>query len=229
MRTPERKKRFKRTVMSSFGAALVLLWAAWTPIPFTLVKCVQLAAAFFLWGGALYLWPRARWILVSASLAATAVLSLPWPRASVAPTLYARCLENYRGVRYVWGGENARGLDCSGLMRRAIMDALWRQGSASRSPQLWREAVGLWWRDCSARAMKGGDGGRVMALFETRDLNGIDAARLQIGDMAVTRSGVHVLAYLGNGKWIEAEPNLVNGGDKVIGSRRRRRTLGLRW
>lgn len=122
----------------------------------------------------------------------------------------------YRGVPYVWGGENARGIDCSGLMRRAMQDTLWREGLRKRNPALWRAATGLWWRDASAKVIKEGDGGRVRAMFEARDLASIDFNQVQIGDMAVTRSGVHVLAYLGDGNWIQADPNLANGGDKVI-------------
>jgi hypothetical protein len=37
-------------------------------------------------------------------------------------------------------------------------------------------------------------------------LNKLDSALLLPGDIAVTTSGVHMMAYLGNNKWIGADP-----------------------
>ena len=64
--------------------------------------------------------------------------------------------------------------------------------------------------------MKAGYGGRIVKLFPAPGLNKLSDARLQSGDLAVTASGVHVLAFIGEKTWIQADPNLVNGGDKVI-------------
>ena len=41
---------------------------------------------------------------------------------------YLQRLQAYKGVRYYWGGENAVGIDCSGLVRRGMIDAVFAQG-----------------------------------------------------------------------------------------------------
>ncbi|MBI3986575.1 MAG: C40 family peptidase [Lentisphaerae bacterium] len=32
-----------------------------------------------------------------------------------------QCLRRYEGTLYVWGGENRRGIDCSGLVRKKVI------------------------------------------------------------------------------------------------------------
>ena len=54
--------------------------------------------------------------------------------------------------------------------------------------------------------------GRTRFLFAADSLNTLGQTNLQPGDFAVTRNGVHTLAYLGNGEWIQADP----GEGKVI-------------
>ena len=97
-----------------------------------------------------------------------------------------------------------------------MIDALLAQGWQDANPALWREAAIVWWRDCSAGEMKRGYDGRIVPLFGARSLNALDTSRIQPGDLAVLQSGVHVLAFVGGHTWIQADPNLVNGGDKVI-------------
>ena len=36
---------------------------------------------------------------------------------------YVGALRRYEGDRYVWGGENGRGVDCSGIVRAAWIDS----------------------------------------------------------------------------------------------------------
>ena len=36
----------------------------------------------------------------------------------------------------------------------------------------------------------------------------MDYANLSPGDLAVTDNGVHVMVYLGDGKWIQADPGI---------------------
>jgi hypothetical protein len=37
-------------------------------------------------------------------------------------------------------------------------------------------------------------------------INSIDSSKLLPGDLAATADGVHILAYIGDKKWIEADP-----------------------
>jgi hypothetical protein len=199
----------------------LLFWCLWTPIPFSALKIGASIALCGLWIGAPLLFPRTRPLAaISAMLALTLVF---WPARPDSPRVlsreYGTALQNYGGTRYLWGGENGRGIDCSGLVRRGMIDALLQRGWQTQNPSLWREAAVIWWRDCSAREMKNGYSGRLEQRFEAPSLNGIDTSLLQTGDLAVMRSGVHVLAFVGEKGWIQADPNLSNGGDKVIFTR----------
>jgi len=97
-----------------------------------------------------------------------------------------------------------------------MIDALISRGWQEANPSLWRSAAQIWWYDCAARNMKDGSDWRFQAEFATSNLNELEDSRLKLGDLAVTKSGVHVLAFVGERTWIQADPNLANGGDKVI-------------
>ena len=48
--------------------------------------------------------------------------------------------------------------------------------------------------------------------LDTPSINRLDHSRILPGDLAVTASGVHIMAYLGSNTWIEADP----GAGRVI-------------
>ncbi len=123
--------------------------------------------------------------------------------------VYVERLRAYTGTRYLWGGENWLGIDCSGLVRRGLIDAYARMALAGPSPSAWRRAVWLWCHDCSAKALGDGHGGLTVPICQAPSLNALAGdLRLAPGDLAVTGGGVHVLAYLGEGRWIQAEPGV---------------------
>ncbi|HEY0074477.1 MAG TPA: NlpC/P60 family protein [Abditibacteriaceae bacterium] len=128
---------------------------------------------------------------------------------------YVNALRAYTNTPYVWGGENHRGIDCSGLLRAALIDANWKHGLLTTNPRLLRRAFEIWWHDSSAQALGNEYRGWTKILFSTPSLNSVDYSRLQPGDIAVTEGGAHCLAYLGDKTWIEADPNALVG-DKVI-------------
>ena len=214
------RKKPGRAVFWGVGAAttLFLAWVIYMPIPFTALKIAALCSAVLLLLGVGVGFKHGKWFGL-ATLAIVAAFAF-WPAQPTQPaelqTRYVAALSNYRGTRYVWGGENGRGIDCSGLIRRAMIDALLANGWERRDPASWREAALVWWRDCSANEMKIGYGGRIVPQFRAPSLNALDSKRLRPGDLAVLESGVHVLAFAGGRTWIQADPNLVNGGDKVI-------------
>lgn len=49
----------------------------------------------------------------------------------------------------------------------------------------------------------------TIPVFTAASINSITNSSLLPGDIAVTASGIHVLAYLGNQEWIQAEPGLM--------------------
>jgi hypothetical protein len=200
------------------ATALIVGWTAYTPIPFTYLKWASLLGLLLLVSGISLGFKHGKWFGLSVVLGLL-IVTLWAAQPSRAPDLqssFVTSLLAYRETPYVWGGENGRGIDCSGLIRRAMINALLAQGWKTHDPSLWREAAFIWWNDCSANEMKNGYSGRIQPIFETRSLNSLNESQLKTGDIAVLKSGVHVLAYVGKGTWIQADPNLANGGGKVI-------------
>lgn len=144
--------------------------------------------------------------LLAAAALFLALPGRPYSREVLRGKL-ATCMLSYQGTNYCWGGESHFGIDCSGLVRRGLIEADLKQGLATANPRLVRNAIRLWWHDCSARQL--GDGYRSLTrpLFTAASINGTPAERFLPGDLAVTEDGSHAMAYLGDSRWIEAHPD----------------------
>lgn len=149
--------------------------------------------------------------LLSACIALVIFLCIPGSQGNPARlrNAYVGALERYEGTLYVWGGENRIGIDCSGLVRNGLIDANLRLGISSLNPRPIRDALTLWWNDCSARALRDGYKEFTTPLFKADSINSITNNMLAAGDIATTTDGVHVLAYLGNSRWIQADPGVM--------------------
>ncbi len=119
---------------------------------------------------------------------------------------YIVALRSYIGTRYVWGGETALGIDCSGLVRKALVNAALAEGVRTANPMLVRLAAGIWWHDCSALELARTYGGRTANVAAAPAIATMRADFSMPGDLAVTKSGVHVLACVGPSTWIQADP-----------------------
>ena len=119
---------------------------------------------------------------------------------------YVRRMAAFEGANYYWGGESARGIDCSGLPRRAFRDALLSYGIRHADGSALRAYLEQWWFDASARALGEGYRDYTQSLNSTGTIREMDYTDLDPGDLAVTTSGIHMLAYFGDGKWIQADP-----------------------
>jgi cell wall-associated NlpC family hydrolase len=195
-------------------AALSLFIAVWLfPISNGMTRSAGLVLFFVVWVGLIGLtWRRRiiRFILLGVTVLGAGFLALP-ARSRIDPAslrpAYVAGLRRYDGVTYYWGGESPKGIDCSGLIRRGLIDSLFLRGIRTLDAGLIRRSIWLWWHDCSARDLGQGRG-LTVHQFNTPSINALDHSNLLPGDLAVTVSGVHVMAYLGDNIWIEADPKV---------------------
>jgi hypothetical protein len=191
----------------------LLLLLALYPVNNTLTRTAFLAVGAGCGLGLLYFcWNRKaiRFAILTASGIILFFLALPARNydATKLRMNYVRALSGYEGTRYVWGGENRVGIDCSGLVRKALIVADGRQGIVTLNPGLARESLSLWWHDCSAQALGEEYRHRTRRLFSAPSLNSLDYSQIMPGDIAVSANGIHTLAYLGGQTWIEADPSV---------------------
>jgi hypothetical protein len=196
-------------------AALTLWLGVWLfPVSTGLTRLAGVVLLGVVWSGVIALvWKRRAWRFALLGITAIAVLFVVWPSKTSAPpetlrTAYLRGLARYSGTSYYWGGESPKGIDCSGLMRRGMIDSLCLEGIQYCQPALIRQAIDLWWHDCTANDFMNGYRGLTAPVLATPSLNVLDHSRIRPGDMAVTANGVHILAYTGENRWIEADPNV---------------------
>lgn len=121
---------------------------------------------------------------------------------------YVQRMNAFQETSYYWGGENSRGIDCSGLPRRALRDALLSYGFRNFNGRAFRGFLEQWWYDASALALSEGYRDYTTPVGVSGTIEEIDSKSLKAGDLAVTDNGVHALAYIGEGRWIQAEPGI---------------------
>ena len=119
---------------------------------------------------------------------------------------YIARLRAFTGVHYLWGGESHLAIDCSGLARVALWEAMLTCGVTRGNPRwLGVSCWSFWWHDVGARDIEDGSYGYTHVIGSTPQLAGYDTSALQPGDMAVATHS-HVLIFLGGNRWIEANP-----------------------
>jgi len=121
-------------------------------------------------------------------------------------SVYLRQLRSFVGVKFQWGGESYEGIDCSGLARVALWQAMLKEGVKEVNPRLLGSTLWkFWWRDVGAKDIGEGKYHYTRVIGYAPKLAGYDTSKLKTGDMAVA-SASHIMVYDGRGKWIEANP-----------------------
>ena len=189
---------------------LIVSFLVLFPVWWGFIRLGIVLGVVFLWFGALYImwnYKFIRILMIILTLSATAIF-LPGNNGDPDKIreMYIEKLEMYEGVRYVWGGKNSRGIDCAGLVRKGYIDANVSLGIQTGNPKLLRRAFFIWWYDCAADALGNEYRNMTTKIIDAGNIKELEGL-LQPGDLVVgLPDGFHVLAYLGNGHWIEADP-----------------------
>jgi hypothetical protein len=204
----QNKKRLTSLVRFSLLIALVLF--VW-PVKYQTTRALfVLLVAIILIGWLARCWsvPKLKWPSLVVIVIPLTFLLLPGrPVDSIrVRERYTNSLRSFVGARYVWGGENWLGTDCSGLVRRGLINALLKEGVVTLNPRTVRTSLYLWWNDTSAQALQKRYLRMTDTIASSLSLNSFDHVQLLPGDLAVTANGVHIMAYLGDEQWIEADP-----------------------
>jgi hypothetical protein len=181
------------------------------PISYAIMRLAIVLLIGAIWSGIFYLWwKRVSIRIIALIISAFFLLLVISPDRSVNTEAlrseYIHQLHTYTDTAYVWGGENRLGIDCSGLVREGLIQANLQQSIATLNPTLFRQGLAMWWFDLSALALRDGERGWTTRLFRSESINKIDLTKLLPGDLAATIDGQHILAYVGQNKWIEADP-----------------------
>ena len=203
----------KRISLRTWGALFPLFFLLWySPyIDFPIKVGALAVGALIIVGSILLVWRFRifRWVLVVFYAVLVVFLLMPSHAPKNRSDLrgsYCKALDSYLGSRYVWGGAGYFGIDCSGFVQKGMEDALVRRGLLTLNPDLVREGIWVYWHRTTAKVLGEGDAGRTYTVATCPTLNALDYSLLMPGDLAVTASGDHVMAYLGNKTWIAADP-----------------------
>jgi hypothetical protein len=197
----------------TLGAACGVVMCFMNPVNATFYRLALLSSVSCLWFGLLILCWRIkvyRFLIIVVALIAAVPFCLPSgviDHDEVRESYLLR-LKALEGVPYNWGGESSRGIDCSGLPRKAYRDALLAYGIKHGNGHACRMFVSQWWFDTSAEALGQGYRGFTVNLNQSGQIKVMSYDDLQPGDLAVTDSGTHTLVYFGDGQWIQADPGI---------------------
>ena len=186
----------------TIGSLVALVVVNLDPVTTKLHRLVILCAITGIWLGPLLLMWKRKAVRIALCLVPVLML-LPFllpgkeiNRSELREDFLKRMV-SYEGTEYHWGGESGRGIDCSGLPRRAMREALFSNGIRHLDGGSMRLFLKHWWNDASAKALAEGHLDFTIPTGETGTIAKMDYAKLQPGDLVVTEDRRHILAFLG--------------------------------
>ena len=207
---------FRNSLLVTIGISLLVanVFIILQPIHslrYNLFIVFSLALALLVFG--LYLFLNFRRYFYVYIIVVTLPLLANFNRSKIDPIelkiLYISQLRSFVGTSYVWGGENFLGIDCSGLPRKSMINALWKYGPFHFNGVAIQKALYFWWHDASALELIGGYSGNTIVYSDVFVINDGNLNALP-GDMAITKGGIHVMVYLDKSQIIQAEPDRGN-------------------
>lgn len=197
----------------TLGALAGVFVVPLNPVNSKILKVTLLGCLFGVWiGFTILTWKRKPLRIAALMLPFLVAIPFLLPGGDVEPEElrqdYVRRMKQFEGTMYYWGGESSRGIDCSGLPRRAFRDALLAYGIKHFNGRAFRGYIEQWWFDASAKALGEGYRSYTSPIGTNGTIQKMDYDALVAGDLAVSTSGVHILAYAGDGQWIQADPGL---------------------
>lgn len=213
-----RQRRIQAVTLAALALVLGVL-LAW-PTPSSPVRAAIVVGLIVLWaGGGAILWRYliARILFFVPVVAALALAFAPVREPDFADLRqkYVAALLRYDGTPFRDDGESPMGVDAAGLVRRALLDTFFLEGIKQVNPTLLRAGMALWWHDGDADALVRMVQGKTTILntdrpnqvpLHRRSEEPQKADTLLPGDLAVSEDKSQVLAYLGDSRWIAADP-----------------------
>jgi preprotein translocase subunit YajC len=208
----KKKLRYRELKLIWFGSWFVFVVMLLHPVSTKSMHLLMILSIIAIWIGTVYMVQNKKIflsIMLGIPILLIIFLFLPAQQtdSKALRAHYVESLKSFEEVTYLWGGESNLGIDCSGLIRQGMIRSNIVQGVKTLNGQLIREAISLWWSDSSAKALSESYLNKTYLLFESSSINDLDHSRLLPGDFAVTISGIHALAYIGDKTWIEADPD----------------------
>jgi hypothetical protein len=208
----EKVKKQKLFIIAWITLLVIVISMLILPVGTGIIRLCIIFGLILLWSSGIYLFWRTiylRALFLVIAIVVLLIILIPGHKdnSKQLQNEYVYSLLGYENVRYIWGGENKIGIDCSGLVREGFINANFKVGVKTLNPMLIRRAFFIWWYDCSADALGNSYRQMTTLVLKARSMDELVYNDIMPGDIIVAEKGFHTFAYIGDNTWIEANPN----------------------